>query len=289
MGERDPGNKPESNDRIPYCYIDSSNLKCKICRGSVNVEKCKCVGCMQMFCSTHLIRHKEKCIKVCRFCKLNEKETKLTKCGTCLAYYCGKCNTKHMKRVDGKTGQTHMDKCKKPLPSKILQGDILEHPLYIQEANLKIDYRYYLDHQIWEPVRQIFALVNPNPDSIIADILRKNDNAKKGNHEITAWFSKMKQMSSSEPPPVPAPVVVEEEVVEEVAEPKENILTGILPEKKLKKIPMKIESKFDVKCSVDSPLDEFEDANMLEDFFEQEEDSDMEGIEMDECAFDMDA
>jgi DNA polymerase elongation subunit (family B) len=286
MGERDPGNKPQSNDRIPYCYIDSSNLKCMVCKGSVNVEKCKCLGCMKMFCSTHLVRHKDTCIKVCRFCKLNEKETKLVKCGTCLAYYCGKCNTKHKTRVDGKTGQTHTDKCKKPLTSKILQGDILEHPQYINETGLKIDYRYYFDHQIWEPVRQIFALVSDTPDSIIADILRKNDNAKKGNHEITAWFAKMKQMSSPPPEPVVVPEVAEEKEEEEVA----SAGAGILPEKKMKKIPMKIESKFDVKCDVNAPVDvDDEDANMLAGDFEEDYNSDMDGMEMDECAFDMDA
>ncbi len=292
MGERDPGNKPQSNDRIPYCYIDSSNLKCMICKGAVNVEKCKCVGCMQMFCSTHLVRHKEKCVKVCRFCKLNEKESKLVKCNTCLAYYCGKCNTKHKTRVDGKTGQTHTDKCKKALPTKILQGDILEHPQYIQEAGLKIDYRYYFDHQIWEPVRQIFALVSDNPDSIVADILRKNDNAKKGNYEITAWFAKMKQMGS----PVASAPVEENPKVEEVKEEitkstaDEKVLTGILPEKKMKKIEMKIDSKFDVKCDLNAPFDgDDEEADMLDGEFEEEHDSDMEGMELDECAFDMES
>ena len=28
IGGRDPGNKPQVNDRIPYCYIDECNLKC---------------------------------------------------------------------------------------------------------------------------------------------------------------------------------------------------------------------------------------------------------------------
>lgn len=64
---------------------------CSICKGSVDAEKCKCVECMQIFCSTHLKRHTEKCIKVCRFCNLNEKETILVKCGTSFSYYCKKC------------------------------------------------------------------------------------------------------------------------------------------------------------------------------------------------------
>jgi hypothetical protein len=156
---------------------------------------------------------------------------------------------------------------------------------------LKIDYRYYFDHQIWEPVRQIFALVSDNPDSIIADILRKNDNAKKGNHEITAWFAKMKQMSAPPPEPVVVPEVAEEKEEEEVASAGAgNALVGILPEKKMKKIPMKIDSKFDVKCDINAPPDgDDEEANMLAGDFEEDYNSDMEGMELDECAFDMDA
>ena len=70
MGERDPGNKPKSNDRIPYVYI---------------VKKCR------------------------------KKE-------------------------------------------KVLQGDKIEHPDYIREHKLKIDYRHYITNQIAKPVCQVFAL-----------------------------------------------------------------------------------------------------------------------------------
>ena len=47
-----------------------------------------------------------------------------------------------------KYGRKHHDKCKKKLTNKLLQGDIIEHPDYIMENNLKMDYRYYLEHQI---------------------------------------------------------------------------------------------------------------------------------------------
>jgi DNA polymerase elongation subunit (family B) len=61
----------------------------------------------------------------------------------------------------------HNDKCKKELTNKLLQGDTIEHPLYIKEKNLKIDYNYYLTHQIEKPVYQIFELVMKNPETII--------------------------------------------------------------------------------------------------------------------------
>ena len=188
LGERDPGNKPQSNDRIPYCYIDACNLKCKICNGKTNPEKCKCITCMNIYCSTHIVAHKSVCFKVCRFCKLpGDKEGILSKCGTCNGWYCSKCNDKHMTRKD-KYGQTHMDKCKKPLTNKLLQGDTIDHPQYIVENDLKIDYKYYLEHQIEKPVFQIFELVMKNPEKIIEDLKRNMNNAKSGNQSIMTWF-----------------------------------------------------------------------------------------------------
>jgi DNA polymerase elongation subunit (family B) len=42
---------------------------------------------------------------------------------------------------------------------KALQGDKIETPTYIKEANLKIDYSHYITNQIMKPVQQVFALV----------------------------------------------------------------------------------------------------------------------------------
>jgi DNA polymerase elongation subunit (family B) len=39
-----------------------------------------------------------------------------------------------------------------------LQGDRVETPQYIKENNLKIDYRYYIEHQIFNPITQLFGL-----------------------------------------------------------------------------------------------------------------------------------
>jgi DNA polymerase elongation subunit (family B) len=42
---------------------------------------------------------------------------------------------------------------------KALQGEKIETPQYIKEANLKIDYSFYITNQIMKPVQQLFALV----------------------------------------------------------------------------------------------------------------------------------
>jgi hypothetical protein len=190
MGERDPGNKPQSNDRIPYCYIDTCNLLCKICNVKVNPEKCKCVACMNIYCYTHLINHKKECTIICRFCKLKSTEASLMNCLTCKGWYCNKCHELHKKRKD-KYKEIHFDKCKKELPTKLLQGDTIEHPLYIKEKNLKIDYNYYLTNQIQKPVFQIFELVMKKPETIIEDLVRKMNNTKNSNYSIKDWLKLM--------------------------------------------------------------------------------------------------
>ena len=85
----------------------------------------------------------------------------------------------------------HNDKCKKPLSNKLLQGDLIEHPLYITEKKLKINYNYYLTNQIEKPVFQIFDLVMKNPKTIIEDVVRKQKNKKNGNASIKLWFKAM--------------------------------------------------------------------------------------------------
>ena len=42
---------------------------------------------------------------------------------------------------------------------KILQGDRIETPIFIQENNLQIDYAHYITNQIMKPLSQLFGLV----------------------------------------------------------------------------------------------------------------------------------
>lgn len=203
MGERDPGNKPQSNDRIPYCFIDFKCLKCLVCNCKVSRDNCKCNKCMKLFCPTHLLKHKEKCVKICRFCKCSSDNCRLIDCNICCGVYCIKfkddntldescCYYKHNLRQD-KYKNIYHDKCKKKLDFKLLQGDIIEHPQYILEKNLKIDYRYYFEKQIRKPVEQIFALTMKNPESLVDEIMVRDTNKKNGNTMITQFFKKIEK------------------------------------------------------------------------------------------------
>lgn len=156
MAERDPGNRPQSNDRIPYVYVDPPKKVLARVRGDV---------------------------------------------------------------------------------SRLLQGDRVEHPAYVQEHGLTPDYRFYIEHQIMKPTLQMFALALeqlpgfvPKPEvtgqrgleQLVLDKggdvkkakdrwntlrereaekllfapalnhanFRLQDNARRGQHEITSFFKK---------------------------------------------------------------------------------------------------
>ena len=166
-------------------------------------------------------------------------EEGLQRCGTCTGYYCRGCFKKHQLRTD-KYKKQHNDKCKKILPTKLLQGDTIEHPQYITDNKLKIDYNYYLTNQIEKPVFQIFELVMKNPAKIIEDLVREQKNKKSGNASIKQWFTAMNKNKESDK--------------------KENIETQVLK----KKVDY---SKGD------------DDDNLLDVFEEEEEDKDIIELE----------
>ncbi|PNG99510.1 DNA polymerase, partial [Tetrabaena socialis] len=41
----------------------------------------------------------------------------------------------------------------------VLQGDRIEHPSYVKDNGLQVDYRFYIEHQIMKPVIQLYAIV----------------------------------------------------------------------------------------------------------------------------------
>ena len=106
MAERNPGDKPKPNDRIPFMYrvVDDTPT---------------------------IIGYKKSFQKV-----ENGK------------YKNGKPKYKKVE-VQGEP------KFKK---KKILQGDRIEHPDYIRENNIQIDYSFYISNQIMNPVKQVLDL-----------------------------------------------------------------------------------------------------------------------------------
>ena len=174
MYERDPGNKVQCNTRIPFLYIDDLDLECALCQKVIDPDNGKCVVCMKLYCPTHIDDHRSICVKKCRFCKTRDG---IKRCNTCKGYYCSRDMVLHTRRKD-KMKRLFYDKCKNPLKKKILQGDITEHPDYIRQNDLHIDYKYYLDHQVKKPCMQLFGLEMENPKELMNDAIQTYNNRR---------------------------------------------------------------------------------------------------------------
>ena len=72
----------------------------------------------------------------------------------------------------------------------IKQGDLIEHPAYVIEHDLKIDYMYYLEHQIINPAQQILELMLParKVQRLFNDFLIEEDNKRKGRQSMEKWM-----------------------------------------------------------------------------------------------------
>ena len=172
MTDRSPANAPVSNDRIPFLYIDTGELKCDVtkCANKIIEKNCKCIKCLDLYCSEHIITHE--CFRRCRKCFIRDES--YDQCNTCIGIYCKEHQTTH--------------KCNKKT-TKLLQGDRLEIPEYVKKHKIKIDYYYYYEHQLKKPISQIFELDKTIDNiKILSDIIRKNNNKKNKNQEITKWF-----------------------------------------------------------------------------------------------------
>lgn len=83
----------------------------------------------------------------------------------------------------------------------ILQGDLVEHPDYVIQNKLKIDYLYYLEHQIINPTAQLLELMisKKKVDKLFRKFIIEEDNKRKGRQNMEKWMdsSEIKQIKQN--------------------------------------------------------------------------------------------
>lgn len=141
MSWRDPGNKPMSNDRIPYAYIVMDERYKKELNEYKDYERKQ----KKQFDKMHV--HEE---DVDNAFSLMQKP---------------KMNTD--KKTSGKI-------------EKDLQGDKIETPEFIIKNNLKIDYKFYITNQIMKPALQFLELIANNAESIFQEAIDYEKNKSTG-------------------------------------------------------------------------------------------------------------
>ena len=73
----------------------------------------------------------------------------------------------------------------------ILQGDLIEHPDYIVKNNLKIDYLYYLEHQIINPATQFLELMisTKKVERLFSEFITAEWNKRLGRRSMENWIT----------------------------------------------------------------------------------------------------
>ena len=79
---------------------------------------------------------------------------------------------------------------------KVLQGDKIESPQFIEDNNLELDYRFYLTNQVMKPVSQIFELETDDLAGIFVEALMEYDRSRTGMERVTQFASKKKNRAS---------------------------------------------------------------------------------------------
>jgi hypothetical protein len=67
-----------------------------------------------------------------------------------------------------------------------LQGDRIETPIWIKEKDLKIDFKYYMEHQLMNPLSQLFALIVEELPGCAAPAGKSWTQATEADREIAA-------------------------------------------------------------------------------------------------------
>lgn len=81
------------------------------------------------------------------------------------------------------------DNKKKKSKEKVLQGELIEHPDYVTEKNLKIDYLYYLENKVKSACIEFLKVIYEDPDSIFDEIIQEQ---KRINNKNTSMLDFIK-------------------------------------------------------------------------------------------------
>jgi DNA polymerase elongation subunit (family B) len=71
---------------------------------------------------------------------------------------------------------------------KVLQGDRVEHPAYIKENKLRVDFLFYLTNQIQNPTVQFLECLVDNPNDIFNQAINIENNRRTGNVGLSKFF-----------------------------------------------------------------------------------------------------
>jgi hypothetical protein len=128
---------------------------------------------------------------------------------------------------------------------KLLQGDIIEIPLFIKQKKLEIDYLFYLTNQIMNPALQFLELVDKNAINIFKEFIDKYSAPKIKKERV------VKEKPIKKPKLIKEPKPMKEKKVKEPKIPKALKILIDMKENNIKKPMSKKELSLEIKKLMD--------------------------------------
>ena len=79
-----------------------------------------------------------------------------------------------------------------------LQGDRVEHPDYIKENDLRLDYLFYITNQIMKPAIQFLEHIIDHPEKLFNDVIMKEMNRRNGKRPLSYYFDLLEQIKQND-------------------------------------------------------------------------------------------
>jgi hypothetical protein len=192
MRERDPGSAPEINERVQYvAIVVNKNEIIKRKEEEFRVKMNKIIN--DEIKEDKKIRGENIDRMIYYLCKLDNSKKFLEgidKVKKDLIFSVSQNNTDNIRnRI--------RSECESLYKGRVLQGDSIEHPDYIKENNLRVDYLFYLTNQIMNPTIQFLELLVKNPNEIFNEAISMENNRREGNQPITNWINVKKNNNTS--------------------------------------------------------------------------------------------
>jgi DNA polymerase elongation subunit (family B) len=193
MKERDPGNAPEINERVQYvAIVVNKNEIIKRKEDEFRVKMNKIIN--DEIKDGKKIRGENISRIISNLCKLDnskkfldgmEKVKKIDEIKDAIENLSVSLTDNKVCSIKGNL----KSECESLYKGRVLQGDSIEHPDYIKENRLPVDYLFYLTNQIMNPTIQFLELLVKNPNDIFNEAISIENNRREGNQPITNWIN----------------------------------------------------------------------------------------------------
>jgi DNA polymerase elongation subunit (family B) len=190
MLERDPGSAPQVGDRVPYVFVEKRVVSAEAAEHRVMKERKSSQSCKPSIFERAKQASQASQASQKQASQTSQKQASQTsqkQASQTSQKQASQTSQKHTSK-SGKTDEPPLKLVKRT--AKPNQGDMVEHPSYVQQHKLRVDYVHYVERQLLNPTKEVLKLFHAENalDDLIATAKRKQQNIP----DIASFFKRTK-------------------------------------------------------------------------------------------------